>query len=185
MAGSVNKVTLIGNLARDPEFRSFDNGNEVANLRLITNESWTDKTSGERKDRSEGHTIVIFNERLIDVVRKYCKKGDRLYIEGSLKTRKWQDKDGNDKYTTEIELQKYRGELQMLGGSGGGADQGDDGDRSDNSGDRGGNRGGGNQGGGNRGGGNYGGQGGGSQSGGNQGGGRGGFDAEIDDDVPF
>lgn len=138
MAGSVNKVTLVGNLARDPEIRSLNNGSgEVANMRLITSESWNDKASGERRERSEGHNIVIFNERLIDVVKKYCKKGDKLYIEGALTTRKYQDKHGNDAYATEIVLQQYRGELQMLGGA-----KGDDDFSRDDTGDRGAQRGG-------------------------------------------
>lgn len=128
MAGSVNKVTLIGNLARDPEIRTTSNG-EVANMRLITSESWNDKDSGERRERSEGHNIVIYNERLINVVKKYCKKGDKLYIEGALTTRKYQDKNGNDVYTTEVVLQRYRGELEMLGGAKGDSDfSGDDAD---------------------------------------------------------
>lgn len=196
MAGSVNKVTLIGNLARDPEIRKFDSGGEVANMRLITSESWNDKKSGERRDRSEGHNIVIYNERLIDVVSKYCKKGDKLYIEGALTTRKYTDKNGNDAYATEIVLQQYRGELQMMGsagGAGGGGEGGGDQFYDSNADNRGGgaSRGGGNGGGGDRGGNSGGGRGdGGGRSGGggggNVGGGnRGGFSDDLDDDVPF
>jgi single-strand DNA-binding protein len=189
MAGSVNKVTLIGNLARDPEIRKFDSGGEVANMRLITSESWNDKKSGERRERSEGHNIVIYNERLIDVVSKYCKKGDKLYIEGALTTRKYTDKNGNDAYATEIVLQQYRGELQMLGSPGGAGGEGG-GDQyydsnSDNRGGGGGSRGGG----GDRGGRNddRGGDRGGSRGGGGNvgGGNRGGFADDLDDDVPF
>ena len=117
MAGSVNKVTLIGNIARDPEFRTFDNGNKVCNLRLITNETWTDR-EGQRQDRPEGHNIVIFNERIVDVAEKYLKKGDKIYIEGALRTRKWQDKEGNDRYTTEIRAEQ----MQMLGSRPAGGD---------------------------------------------------------------
>lgn len=191
MAGSVNKVTLIGNLARDPEIRSFDNGGSVANMRLITSESWTDKKSGERRDRSEGHNIVIYNERLIDVVQKYCKKGDKLYIEGALTTRKYQDKNGNDAYATEIVLQQYRGELQMMGGAGGGGGDGGDQYYDSNADSRGGRGGGG----GGRGGDDRGQQRGGGggrdndrgqqRGGGSSGGGRGGYQDDLDDDVPF
>jgi single-strand DNA-binding protein len=127
MAGSVNKVILIGNLGRDPEIRSMQNGQKVANLALATSESWRDRQSGERKERTEWHRVVIFNENLIDVAEKYLRKGSKIYIEGSLQTRKWQDQSGQEKYTTEIVLQRYRGELTMLdgrgdgGGSGGGS----------------------------------------------------------------
>ncbi|MBU0723472.1 MAG: single-stranded DNA-binding protein [Alphaproteobacteria bacterium] len=128
MAGSVNKVILIGNLGRDPEIRSMQNGQKVANLALATSETWRDRQSGERKERTEWHRVVIFNENLIEVAEKYLRKGSKLYIEGSLQTRKWQDQGGQEKYTTEIVLQRFRGELTMLdgrseggtGGSGGG-----------------------------------------------------------------
>src|SRR5690242_16488115 len=114
MAGSVNKVILVGNLGRDPEIRSTQDGTKVANLSLATSESWRDKNTGERKERTEWHRIVIFNERLVDVVEKYVKKGSLLYLEGSLQTRKWTDNQGQERYTTEIVLPKFRGELTML-----------------------------------------------------------------------
>jgi single-strand DNA-binding protein len=114
MSGTLNKVTLIGNLGKDPEIRSFPNGGKVANLTLATSESWKDKESGERKERTEWHRISITNEGLVGVVEKYLKKGARVYIEGQLETRKWTDKDGQEKYTTEIVLRPYSGELKML-----------------------------------------------------------------------
>ena len=120
MAGSVNKVILIGNLGRDPEIRSTQDGTKVANLSLATSESWRDKNTGERKERTEWHRVVIFNERLVDVVEKYVKKGSKLYIEGALQTRKWTDNTGAEKYTTEVVLQRFRGELTMLDGARGG-----------------------------------------------------------------
>lgn len=116
MAGSVNKVILIGNVGADPEIRRMGSGDPVASLRIATSESWRDRNSGERRERTEWHSIVIFNENLVKVVEQYVKKGAKLYIEGQLQTRKWQDQNGNDRYTTEIVLQKYRGELQMLDG---------------------------------------------------------------------
>ncbi|WP_208435687.1 single-stranded DNA-binding protein [Bartonella phoceensis] len=118
MAGSLNKVILIGNLGADPEIRRLNSGDQVANLRIATSESWRDRNTNERKERTEWHNIVIFNENLIKVVEQYLKKGSKIYIEGQLQTRKWQDQNGNDRYTTEIVLQKYRGELQMLDGRG-------------------------------------------------------------------
>jgi single-strand DNA-binding protein len=122
MAGSVNKVILVGNLGRDPEIRSTQDGTKVANLSLATSESWRDKSTGERKERTEWHRIVVFNERLVDVIEKYVKKGSKLYIEGALQTRKWTDNAGAEKYTTEVVLQRFRGDLTMLdGGRGGGA----------------------------------------------------------------
>jgi single-strand DNA-binding protein len=129
MAGSVNKVILVGNLGRDPEIRSMNSGDKVCNLSLATSESWNDKNSGERQERTEWHRVVIFDQRLIDVVEKYVKKGSKLYIEGQLQTRKWTDQQGVEKYSTEVVLQRFRGELTMLdtrGGGGGGydADQG-------------------------------------------------------------
>lgn len=114
MSGSVNKVILIGNLGQDPEIRSFGNGGEVCNLSIATSESWKDKNTGERRDKSEWHRVVIFNEHLIKVAKGYLKKGSKVYIEGSLQTRKWTDQSGQDKYSTEVVLQKYRGELTML-----------------------------------------------------------------------
>lgn len=110
----LNKVTLIGNLGRDPEARSLNDGSPVVNLSLATSETWRDKATGERKEKTEWHRIVIFNEGLCKVVTQYLKKGSKIYIEGALQTRKWQDQSGADKYSTEIVLQKYRGELKML-----------------------------------------------------------------------
>jgi single-strand DNA-binding protein len=120
MAGSVNKVILVGNLGRDPEIRSFQNGGRVANLSLATSESWRDKASGERKERTEWHRVAIFNDRLVEVAEKYLKKGSKVYIEGQLETRKWTDNSGQEKYTTEVVLRQFRGELTMLDGRGGG-----------------------------------------------------------------
>jgi single-strand DNA-binding protein len=120
MAGSVNKVILIGNLGRDPEIRSTQDGTRIANLSVATSESWRDKASGERKERTEWHRVVIFNDRLVDIVEKYLKKGAKVYLEGALQTRKWTDNSGQERYTTEVVLQRYRGELTMLDGRGGG-----------------------------------------------------------------
>jgi len=120
MAGSVNKVILVGNLGRDPEIRSTQDGTRVANLSLATSESWRDKNSGERRERTEWHRVVVFNDRIVDVCEKYLKKGSKIYIEGALQTRKWTDQSGAEKYTTEVVLQKFRGELTMLDGRGGG-----------------------------------------------------------------
>lgn len=114
MAGSVNKVILVGNLGADPEIRRLNSGDPIANLRVATSESWRDRTSGERKDRTEWHSVVIFNENLAKVAEQYLNKGAKVYIEGALQTRKWQDQNGNDRYSTEIVLQKFRGELQIL-----------------------------------------------------------------------
>jgi len=122
MAGSVNKVILVGNLGRDPEIRTLGSGDRVANLRIATSESWRDKATGERKERTEWHQVVIFNENLVKVAENYLRKGSTIYIEGALQTRKWTDQQGVEKYTTEIVLQRYRGELTMLGGRGGGAE---------------------------------------------------------------
>ncbi len=120
MAGSVNKVILVGNLGRDPEVRSTQDGRRVANLSLATSETWRDKASGERKERTEWHRVVIFNERLVDVAEKYLRKGSKIYLEGALQTRKWTDNSGQERYTTEVVLQNFRGELTMLDGRGGG-----------------------------------------------------------------
>ncbi len=120
MAGSVNKVILVGNLGRDPEVRSFQNGGRVCNLSVATSESWKDKASGERKEKTEWHRVVVFVENIIGVAERYLKKGSKVYIEGQLETRKYTDKDGAEKYTTEITLRPYRGELTMLDGAGGG-----------------------------------------------------------------
>jgi single-strand DNA-binding protein len=118
MAGSVNKVILVGNLGADPEIRSLGSGDRVANLRIATSESWRDRTSGERKEKTEWHRVVIFNDNLVKVAEQYLKKGSTVYIEGAIQTRKWTDNTGAEKYSTEIVLQKFRGELTMLGGRG-------------------------------------------------------------------
>lgn len=125
MAGSVNKVILIGNLGRDPEVRSFQNGGKVCNLRIATSETWKDRNTGERKERTEWHSVAIFQEGLVRVAEQYLRKGSKVYIEGQLQTRKWQDQSGQDRYSTEVVLQGYGGTLTMLdgrdgGGSGGG-----------------------------------------------------------------
>jgi single-strand DNA-binding protein len=124
MAGSVNKVILVGNLGADPEIRRLNSGDPVVNLRIATSESWRDRNSGERKERTEWHNVVIFNDNLAKVAEQYLKKGAKVYIEGQLQTRKWQDQQGNDKYTTEVVLQKFRGELQMLDSRGQGGEGG-------------------------------------------------------------
>ena len=120
MTGSVNKVILVGNLGKDPEVRRLNSGDQVVNFSVATSETWRDKNSGERKERTEWHNVVIFNENLGKVVEQYCKKGSKVYVEGQLQTRKWQDKDGNDRYTTEVVLQRFRGELTLLDSRGGG-----------------------------------------------------------------
>lgn len=118
MAGSVNKVILVGNLGRDPEVRSMQDGSPVVNLSIATSESWRDKNTGERRDKTEWHRVVIFNENLAKVAQNYLKKGSKVYLEGQLQTRKWTDQSGQDKYSTEVVLQRYRGELTMLDGRG-------------------------------------------------------------------
>lgn len=197
MAGSVNKVILIGNVGADPEIRRTQDGKAIANLRIATSEQWRDRNSGERREKTEWHSVVVFNEGLTKVVEQYVKKGAKLYIEGALQTRKWQDQNGNDRYSTEVVLQGFNSTLTMLdgrgeggggggfgggrGGSGGGNDFGGGGD------DFGGGYGGGNDydrprgggGGGGRGGNQGGGQGGGQSSGG------GNFSRDLDDDIPF
>lgn len=120
MAGSVNKVILIGNLGKDPEVRSTQSGGKVVNLSVATSENWKDKASGERKEKTEWHRVVIFNERLGEVAERYLKKGAKVYVEGQLQTRKWTDKDGAEKYSTEVVLSQFRGELTMLDGRSGG-----------------------------------------------------------------
>ena len=120
MAGSVNKVILVGNLGRDPEIRSTQDGMRIANLSLATSENWRDKNTGERREKTEWHRVAIFNDRLVDVVEKYLRKGSKIYVEGQLQTRKWTDQNGQDRYTTEVVLQRYRGELTMLDSRGGG-----------------------------------------------------------------
>ena len=162
MAGSVNKVILIGNVGKDPEIRSTNDGTRIANFTLATSETWRDKGSGERRERTEWHRVVIFNDRLTEVVEKYVKKGAKLYIEGALQTRKWTDKEGQERYTTEVVLQRFRGELTMLDSRGGG---GGDYAEAEPAG----------AGGGFGGGGSSGGRGGGSRGGG----------ADLDDEIPF
>ena len=182
MAGSLNKVMLIGNLGADPEIRTFNNGGKVANLRIATSETWKDRQTGERKEKTEWHTVAIFTEGLVGVVERYLKKGSKVFVEGKLQTRKWQDQNGQDRYSTEIVIQGLGGTLTMLDGPGGGAGGG-----------------GGSMGGGGRsGGGSYGGGGGGGgwdQGGGSAGGSGGGFGGgpsggsggydDLDDDIPF
>jgi single-strand DNA-binding protein len=130
MAGSVNKVILIGNLGADPEIRRTQDGRPIANLRVATSESWRDKTTGERKEKTEWHRVVIFNEGLCKIVEQYLKKGSKVYLEGALQTRKWTDKDGHERYSTEVVLQGFNSQLTMLdtrsGGAGSGMDAGDD-----------------------------------------------------------
>ncbi|MBI0530877.1 single-stranded DNA-binding protein [Sphingomonas sp. TX0522] len=132
MAGSVNKVILIGNLGRDPESRSFQNGGKVVNLRIATSESWKDRNSGERKEKTEWHSVAIFNEGLANVAERFLRKGSKVYIEGQLQTRKWQDQQGQDKYSTEIVLQGFGGVLTMLDGPQGGGQVGRGTDGGDN-----------------------------------------------------
>jgi single-strand DNA-binding protein len=131
MAGSVNKVILIGNLGRDPEVRSFQNGGKVCNLRIATSETWKDRNTGERREKTEWHSVAIFNENLARLAEQYLRKGSKVYIEGQLETRKWQDQSGQDRYSTEIVLRPYKGEMTFLdgrdgGGSGGGGQMGYD-----------------------------------------------------------
>ena len=178
MAGSLNKVMLIGNLGADPEVRSFQNGGKVCNLRIATSEQWKDRNTGERQERTEWHTVAIFSEGLVNVAENYLKKGSKVYVEGQLQTRKWQDQNGQDRYSTEIVLRGYNGTLTMLDGAPGGGG----GQRGGGGGGGGWNQGGGGSGGG--GGGSSWNQGGGSSSGGSGGGGAGGYD-DLDDDIPF
>jgi single-strand DNA-binding protein len=117
MAGSVNKVILVGNLGKDPEIRSFQNGGRVASFSIATSENWKDKATGEKKEKTEWHRISILNDKLVEVVERYLKKGAKVYIEGQLETRKWTDKDGQEKYSTEVVLRPFRGELTMLDGA--------------------------------------------------------------------
>jgi single-strand DNA-binding protein len=180
MAGSVNKVILIGNLGADPEIRSFQNGGRVANLRIATSENWKDRNTGERQERTEWHTVAIFSEGLVGVVERFLKKGSKIYVEGQLRTRKWQDQQGADRYSTEVVLQGPGAVLTMLDGASGGGGGG--GARSGGGWDDGGS--GGRSSGGGRSGGDWGG--GGSSGGGSSGGGsRGGFADDLDDDIPF
>ncbi|MEG3149341.1 single-stranded DNA-binding protein [Sphingomonas sp. ZT3P38] len=182
MAGSVNKVILVGNLGRDPESRSFQNGGKVVNLRIATSDTWKDKNTGERKEKTEWHSVAIFNEGLANVAERYLRKGSKVYIEGALQTRKWQDAQGQDKYSTEIVLQGFNSVLTMLdgapgggGGSGGGGFGGGAGQRDDFGGSD------------DFGGGSPGGYGGGASRGGGAPASRGSssFADDLDDDVPF
>ncbi|MDP5308010.1 single-stranded DNA-binding protein [Paracoccus spongiarum] len=161
MAGSVNKVILIGNLGRDPEIRTFQNGGKVANLRIATSEQWKDRTSGERREKTEWHSVAVMSEGLVNVVERFLKKGSKVYVEGQLETRKWQDQSGQDRYTTEVVLRGFNGTLQMLDGrgdgGGGGRDSGGYGGGYDDS------------------------RGGGAGGGAPSGGGR----SEYDDEIPF
>lgn len=172
MAGSVNKVILIGNLGRDPEVRNFQNGGKVCNLRIATSETWKDKNTGERREKTEWHSVAIFQEGLVRIAEQYLRKGSKVYIEGALQTRKWQDQSGADRYSTEVVLQGFGGTLTMLDGPNGGGSGGGGG-------------GGGNYGGG--GGGGYGGDpmGGGYDSGPSGGGGQSSPSSDIDDEIPF
>lgn len=181
MAGSVNKVILVGNLGADPEVRSFQNGGKVCNLRIATSETWKDRNSGERQERTEWHSVAIFSEGLAGVAERFLRKGSKVYIEGQLRTRKWQDQSGNDRYSTEVVLQGPGAVLTMLDGAPGAGGGGGFG---------GGQRSGGGGGGWNEGGSGGSSRGGGSSSGGgwNQGGGGssgGGFSDDLDDDIPF
>ncbi len=188
MAGSVNKVIIVGNLGADPEVKSFQNGGRVANLRIATSESWKDRNSGERQERTEWHTVAIFSEGLVGVAERFLRKGSKVYIEGQLRTRKWQDQSGNDRYSTEVVLQGPGAVMTMLdgaqGGGGGGGGQRSGGGWGN---DRGGSSGGGSSGGGwNQGGGGFDSGPTGGSSGGSSGGGKsGGFSDDFDDDIPF
>lgn len=124
MAGSVNKVIIIGNLGRDPEVRTFQNGGKVCNLRVATSEQWKDRNTGERRERTEWHTVAIFSEPLVRIAEQYLRKGSKVYLEGQLETRKWQDQSGQDRYSTEVVLRPYKGELTLLDGRGDGGSQG-------------------------------------------------------------
>lgn len=183
MAGSVNKVILVGNLGKDPESKNFQNGGKVVNLRLATSESWKDRQSGERKERTEWHQVAIFDERLGDVAEKYLRKGSKVYLEGQIQTRKWQDQSGAERYTTEVVVPRFGGVLTMLDGPGGGQGGGGRGGGGDDWA-----AGGGSDYGGGSSGGGYGGasRGGGAGGGGGRGFGQGGgFADDLDDDVPF
>lgn len=161
MAGSVNKCIIVGNLGRDPEVKTFSNGGKIVNLRVACSESWKDKQSGERKERTEWVSVSIQNEGLAKVAEQYLRKGSKVYIEGKLETRKWQDQSGQDRYTTEVVLRPYNGELVLLGGGEGGNGGGRDDDRRD---DRGGS---------------------GGRSGGGSGGGQRHSSPDLDDEIPF
>jgi len=173
MAGSVNKVILVGNLGADPEVRRMPDGNPVVNLRIATSETWRDRNSGERRERTEWHRVVIFNENLAKVAEQYLRKGAKVFIEGQIQTRKWTDQQGQDKYSTEIVLNRFRGDLQMLDSRGGDGGGGGGGSYGGGSGGGGGGYGGGSGGGGSRGG---------NDRGGDDFGGGGG---DLDDEIPF
>jgi len=166
MAGSVNKVILVGNLGKDPEIRRTQDGRPIANLRIATSESWRDKASGERKEKTEWHSVVIFSEPLCRVVEQYLKKGSKVYVEGQLQTRKWQGQDGQDRYSTEVVLQGFNGVLTMLDGRSGGGGMSEDAGDSYGASDRGS-------------------SGGGSRAPAKSGGGGKGFDKALDDEIPF
>ena len=183
MAGSVNKVILIGNLGADPEVKSFQNGGRIANLRIATSETWKDRQTGERKERTEWHSVVLQSDGLVGVAERYLRKGSKVYIEGQLRTRKWQDQSGNDRYTTEISVGGMGGVLTMLDGAPGG---GGGGQRGGGGGDSwGGSSGGGASGGRSGGGSDWGKTGGGGDDWGKSGGSSGGFGDDLDDDIPF
>ncbi len=185
MAGSVNKVIIVGNLGADPEVKSFQNGGRIANLRIATSETWKDKATGERKERTEWHSVVLQSDGLVGVAERFLKKGSKVYIEGQLRTRKWQDQSGNDRYTTEVSVGGVGGVLTMLDGAqGGGGGMGGGSGGGQRSGGGGWNEGGSSGGGGRSGGASSGGgwnQGGGGAPGGS----GGGFGDDLDDDIPF
>ncbi|MGH1445670.1 MAG: single-stranded DNA-binding protein [Cognatishimia sp.] len=174
MAGSLNKVMLIGNLGRDPEVRSFQNGGKVCNLRIATSETWKDRNTGERRERTEWHSVAVFSEGLVRVCEQFLRKGSKVYIEGQLQTRKWQDQSGQDRYSTEIVLQGFGSTLTMLDGRGG--EGGGGGGQGGGQGSYGGGQGGGYD---------SGAQGGGSYGGGQSGGGQSTPSRDLDDEIPF
>ena len=163
MAGSVNKVILIGNLGRDPEVRTFQNGGKVCNLSVATSETWKDRETGERREKTEWHRVAIMNDGLAGIAEQYLRKGTKVYLAGQLETRKWQDQSGQDRYSTEVVLRGYRAEMQILDSRGGGGGGGDGGNRDYGRGEY---------------------QDGGGDSGGGAGGGGGGA-ADYDDEIPF
>ena len=173
MAGSVNKVILVGNLGRDPEVRRLNSGSPVVNLRIATSENWRDKATGERQERTEWHNVVIFNENLAKIAEQYLKKGSKVYVEGQLQTRKWQDQSGQDKYTTEVVLTRFRGELTLLDGRGDGAQASEGGSDFGRASPM------------ERGGGGGARRGGGAPAGGGGGGGSPSYAEELDDEIPF
>jgi single-strand DNA-binding protein len=172
MAGSVNKVILVGNLGADPEVKSFQNGGRICNLRIATSEDWKDRQTGEKKERTEWHQVVLQSDGLVGVAERFLRKGSKVYIEGQLRTRKWQDQSGNDRYTTEISVAGFDGKLVMLDGAKGGSGGGNDGWGSGGGAPSGGSSGGA-------------GQSGGGWQGGSSGFGGGDFSDDLDDDVPF